>query len=97
MIALAAAEAHPADFVGAGAARDFADVDELSAGIPRIGSEPRLDDQHAAGPGVTRHAGDRAIEPRGRFDVTDRAEQAGDGVVGAAEIEIRHVALSIVA
>ena len=78
-----------------GPALDFAGEDEGYARAPMIRSEPRLDDQRTAGTYVPRHAGDRGFEAAEGLDDANRAEQAGDDVVSAAEIEIGHVGAGI--
>jgi hypothetical protein len=52
--------------------------------------EPWLDDQRIAACYMTRHAGDRTLEPLEGPDDIDRAEQKCDDVVGATEIEVHH-------
>src|ERR1700693_3628559 len=65
--------------------------------MPLLGGEPRFDNQRTAGPYMTRHAGDRILEPREGPDDTDRAEQTSDDVVVATKVEVQHVGARIVA
>src|SRR5439155_19822789 len=65
--------------------------------MPLIGREPWLDDQRAARSYVSRHAGDSGLEPVEGLNDANRAEQAGDDVIGAAKIEVHHVGADIVA
>jgi hypothetical protein len=62
------------------------------AGDPHVRLEPGLDDEDAAGCEVSRHRVDGGIGSSGPR-CADRAEEAGDGVELAAEVEAPHVAL----
>jgi hypothetical protein len=87
------ADAHAVYLVGS----DLASEDERPGGAPLLGGEPWLDDQRTAGSYMMHHAGDRTLETLEGPDDTDRAEQTGDDVVGATEIEVHHVGTDIVA
>src|ERR1700730_7958824 len=92
-LSLLDAAAHPVHLVGT----DLASEDERLGRTPLLGSEPWFDDQRTTGSYMTRHADDRTFERLEGPDDTDRAEQAGDDVVGAREIEVHHVGRGVVA
>ena len=58
-----------------------------------LGGEPGLDDQHPRRAQVGGHPLQRAAHRVRGADVADRAEEAGDHVEGAIELEAGHVAL----
>ena len=87
------ADAHAVYLVGS----DLASEDERPGGPPLLGGEPWLDDQRTAGSYMTHHASDRTLEALEGPDNTDRAEQTGDHVVDATEIEVHHVGTGIAA
>ena len=71
--------------------------DEGRCRMPQIRGEPWLDYQNATRVDVSRHAPDRRREPVESLENADRAEQASDDVVRAAEIELKHIGADIVA